>query len=315
MKLGVYLFTQSNFNPDKRFPILADRVKMFDEFGLDSLWISDGLTAGPNPDEYPHYETISLISALSQHSTKIDFGTLVSPFTLRPVSLFSKMITTLDHITKGRIIAGIGVGNASQLEDMQGIRGLPLPERIEEFENYLISLKSIFEGKSTSNENLNLSDYSANPPTYNQKGIRILVAGNGERKTLHQVAKYADMSNIGGDNKIITKKLEVLASWCDKEGRKFEDIENTTIRAIVTGSTEDQIDDDIKWYKNRFHQLGRPIPSKEQFVKDRFVGTVDQVVDQIAELTDIGINHVILTINTENTRNVLDKVYDGVRSL
>lgn len=312
MKLGIYLFSQSNFNPNKRFDTLVERVKLYENIGLDSLWVSDGLLGMADPKEYPHYETMSLISALSQHTKNINFGTLVSPYSIRPVTLYSKMMMTLDHMTKGRIIAGIGVGDANQVQDKFGIKGMTIKDRMIEFENYIISLKSLFNNEQTTNENLNITDFSPNPHSYSTRGPKLLIAGNGEKKTLQQVAKYADMSNMWGSNDILEQKLSVLASWCDKVGRKYDEIENTTMRAIVTGNNQEEINQDIKWYMNRFQELGRPPPTLEQFKKDRFVGTIEEVVDQINGVKDLGISHLILTVNTDNTRNSIQEVNDAL---
>ncbi|MHA2276005.1 MAG: LLM class flavin-dependent oxidoreductase [Candidatus Kariarchaeaceae archaeon] len=314
MKLGIYLFSQSNFSPNKRFDTLVERAKMYEDIGIDSLWISDGLIGGADPSEYPHYETMSLISALSQHTKKIIFGTLVSPYSIRSVTLYSKMIMTLDNITRGRIIAGIGVGDANQNQDRYGIKGMTLKERMEEFENYIISLKTLFRGEKATNEKLNISEYPPNPYSYSPNGPKLLIAGSGEKRTLQQVAKYADMSNIWGSNENLKHKLNVLSTWCDIVGRKFEEIENTTMRAIVTGNTQEELNRDIEWYMNRFRELGRTPPSLEQFKKDRFVGTIDEVVDQINTVEDLGISHLILTVNTDNTRNAIGKVYERLNN-
>ena len=182
MKLGIYLFSQSNFNPNKKFDLLVERVKIYDDIGIDSLWISDGLIEGIDPSKYPHYETMSLISALSQHTDRITFGTLVSPYNLRNITLYSKMMMTLDHITEGRVIAGIGVGDPTQIKDKFGFKGMSLKNRMVEFENYIISLKSLFQGKTTTNETLNLKEYLPNPYSYSPNGPKLLIAGNGERK-------------------------------------------------------------------------------------------------------------------------------------
>ena len=105
-------------------------------------------------------------------------------------------------------------------------------------------------------------------------------------------------------------KLNVLTNWCDEVGRKYENIEHTTNRAIITGRTQEEIDQDIKWYMNRFEELGRAKPDMEQFKKDRIIGTIDEVIDQISTLKDLGISHLILTVNTDNTRDSIRTVYE-----
>jgi hypothetical protein len=61
-------------------------------------------------------------------------------------------------------------------------------------------------------------------------------------------------------------------------------------------------------------ELGRAPPSLDQFKKDRFVGTIEEVIDQINSLHDLGISHVILTVNSDNTRNAIEKINNGVRN-
>ena len=124
------------------------------------------------------------------------------------------------------------------------------------------------------------------------------------------VAKYADMSNIYGSNEVIEHKLNVLAKWCDEVGRKYENIEKTAIKSIITSRTQEELDQDIKWYMNRFDELGRSKPDMDQFKTDRIIGTIDEVIDQISTLEDLGISHLILTVNTDNTRNSIRTIYE-----
>jgi alkanesulfonate monooxygenase SsuD/methylene tetrahydromethanopterin reductase-like flavin-dependent oxidoreductase (luciferase family) len=314
MKLGIYLFSQSSFNPNKRFDVLIDRVKRYDEIGIESLWISDGLFSRTDPSIYPHYETYSLIAAMSQHTTNIKFGTLVSPFRIRPVTLYSKMLMTLDQITKGRVIAGIGLGTINQIQERFGFKKMTIKEQFEEFESYIVTLKSLFKNEKATNKRLKIDGYPPNPLTYTSGGPKLLIGGGGEKKTLQLVAKYADMSNIEASNEVLEHKLNILANWCDEVGRKYEDIENTAIRAIITGQNQEEIDQDIKWYINRFEELGRPRPDMDRFKKDRLVGTVDEVIEQITTLKDLGISHLILTVNTDNTRNSIGALYEQLKN-
>ncbi len=310
MKLGIYLFSQSSFNPNKRFDVLVERVKRYEAIGIESLWISDGLFSGTDPSIYPHYETLSLIAAFSQLTTNIKFGTLVSPYSIRPVTLYSKIMMTLDHITKGRVIAGLGLGTTNQIRENFGFKRMTTKDQFEEFESYILTLKSLFNNEKATNERFNLDNYPPNPLSYTLGGPKLLIGGGGEKRTLQLVAKYADMSNIEASNEVLEHKLNVLANWCDEVGRKYEDIENTTIRAIITGRTQEEIDQDIKWYMNRFVELGRSKPDMDQFKKDRIIGTIDEITNQISTLEDLGISHLILTINTDNTRNSIGDVYD-----
>jgi len=314
MKLGIYLFSQSSFNPNKRFDVLIDRVKKYDEIGIESIWISDGLYSRTDPSIYPHYETYSLIAAFSQHTTNIKFGTLVSPYRIRSVTLYSKMMMTLDHITKGRVIAGLGLGTTNQVQERFGFKKMTIKDQMEEFENYIITLKTLFGNEEAMNKRFNIDGYPPNPLSYTSGGPKILIGGGGEKKTLQLVAKYADMSNMEASNEVLEHKLNVLADWCDKVGRKYEDIENTAIRAIITGQNQEEIDQDIKWYINRFEELGRPKPDMNQFRKDRLVGTIDEVINQISTLEDLGISHLILTVNTDNTRNSIRTVHEQLKN-
>lgn len=314
MKLGIYLFSQSSFNPNKRFDVLVDRVKRYDEIGIESLWISDGLYSRTDPSIYPHYETYSLIAAFSQLTTNIKFGTLVTPYRIRSVTLYSKMMMTLDHITKGRVIAGLGLGTTDQIQERFGYEKMTIKDQMEEFESYIVTLKSLFNNEKAINMRFKIEDYPPNPLSYTSGGPKILIGGGGEKKTLQLVAKYADMSNIEASNEVLEHKLNVLANWCDEIGRKYEDIEKTAIRAIITGQNQEEIDQDIKWYLNRFEELGRPRSDMNQFKKDRLIGTIDEVIEQISTLKDLGISHLILTVNTDNTRNSIGTLYEQLKN-
>lgn len=206
-----------------------------DDAGLDGMWVADHLLqadpfAAPEHTEMLEaYTTLGYLAARTEH---VELGTMVTGVTFREPALLIKAVTTLDVLSGGRAVLGVGAG---YLGDEARAMGLPLPptaERFDRLEETLRLAKQMWAGDATA---FNGVHYTLDRPVNSPNSIRrphppILVGGTGEKRTLPLVARYADRCNVfdipdGG--KTVRHKLAVLADRCAEVGRPYGEIEKT----------------------------------------------------------------------------------------
>lgn len=311
MKLGVYLHGSSPFYPKISIEEYIRLAVQYEVLGVHSLWFADHLIRTPDPDQSTLFEAWSLIAGLSRETKSIKFGTMVSPITFRKFGPFVKMVSTVDHLSNGRLILGLGAGWSYKEYNMFGIDFPSVNDRMNLLEETLQALVKLHQQDYVDfdGDQIQLSNAYLRPKP-KQVPLPILVGGGGEKRTLKLVAKYADYSNFGGDLDTIAHKLNVLSDHCDAVGRPRSDITATTNRAIILGNNQKEIDDSIDAYRQRFKEVGREPPSRDNFRDTRLVGTPDEVLGQVRELEEFGIELINLTVNNRRTEELLVDLFD-----
>lgn len=308
MKLGVYIHGSSPFYPKESFDEYKRLTSYYEHIGIDTLWFADHLIRTPDPNKSGIFETWSLIAGLSTITDKIKFGTMVTPITYRNIGVFAKMISTIDHMSKGRIIVGLGTGWYDKEHQMFDIDYPNLKRRFSMLEDYVKGLFELWKTNDSVNyqsDSIKLKDAYLNPQSYQQPHPPILIGGSGERKTLKLVAKYAQMSNFSGNNETLVHKLSILETHCTTIGRDFNEIIPTTNMAAIIGLTQDEVEEGVKNYRKRFAELGMQAPAKETFANNRLVGTPEDVCNRVKGLEDLGIKALNITINDVKSERYL----------
>ncbi|MCE7736680.1 MAG: LLM class flavin-dependent oxidoreductase [Candidatus Heimdallarchaeota archaeon] len=311
MKLGVYIHGSSPFHPKESFDEYKRLTKYYENIGIETLWFADHLIRTPDPNKSGLFETWSLIAGLSTITDKIKFGTMVTPITYRNIGVFAKMISTIDHMSKGRIIVGLGTGWYNKEHQMFNINYPTLKQRFVMLEDYVKGLLALWMSEDTveyQSDSIELNAAYLNPQSYQRPHPPILIGGSGEQKTLKLVAKYAQMSNFSGNNETLVHKLSILKGHCEAIGRDFNEITPTTNMAAIIGLTKDEVEEGIKNYRKRFVELGMRAPAKETFAKNRLVGTPEEVCNRVKELENLGIKAVNITINDSKSEQYLSDV-------
>ena len=213
----------------------------FDRIGVaDHLW-QHPIMGGPEADEPECYTTLAFLAA---NTSTTRLTAMVSGVHFRHPAVLIKMVTTLDVLSGGRAWLGIGSGHYEEEARGLGIPFPPLKTRFEMLEETLqISLlmwsgdEGPFEGKHYRLERpLNL------PQSLSRPHPPIMIAGDGERKTLRLVARYADACSLRPKPEI-PKKLDVLRRHCEEEGRDYEKIEKTCAFAFDVGENGEKADE------------------------------------------------------------------------
>jgi F420-dependent oxidoreductase-like protein len=249
-------------------PTLARITETADAVGFDSLWVMDHFyqIRGVGQPEEPMLEGWSALAFMAAHSKKATLGLMVGGVHYRSAGMWAKAATTLDVLSGGRAIFGIGA--AWNEEESHGL-GFPMPAlgvRFEMLEETLQICLAMWQGERGSEAAFDGPHYQAtrllnSPQAISKPHPRILIGGGGEQKTLRLVAKYADGCNIFGGPDQLTHKFAVLRERCAEIGRPFEEIERTNLQTV-----------------------------------DLSKDSVAQVVERFGTLAEVGVQHVIFNL-------------------
>lgn len=212
------------------FGRIAEVATAAEQNGFDSIWLPDHamqnqLGGGVGA---PMFEAYTLLGALAVTTRQAKLAALVSPVTFRHPSLLAKIIATLDAISGGRAVLGIGAAWDTGEHTAYGIDFPGISERQDRLEEAVQVCRSMLNQKTTSFEGKHYRVTEAqNAPRPLQSSVPIMVAGGGERRTLRTVARYGDACNVSGTPDVIRHKLEVLAGHCADAGRSPGEITTT----------------------------------------------------------------------------------------
>jgi F420-dependent oxidoreductase-like protein len=250
MRLGLHI---SNFTWPEGAPrlgaVLAEVASAADEAGFDRISVMDHLwqIAVIGPPEHEMLEAYTALGYLAGHTRRAKLLTLVTGVVYREPGLLAKAVTTLDVLSGGR--AMLGIGAAWNADESHGL-GLPFPptaERFERLEEALRICRQMFHGDETPfrGRHYRLDRPLNSPQPLSRPHPPILIGGGGEKKTLRLVAQYADACNLfaGPD---VERKLDVLRGHCADVGRDYDDIEKTVLYNFAIGENGERVDETIE---------------------------------------------------------------------
>lgn len=209
--------------------------------GWDSLWIDDHLLADEGDPTDPKLEGWATLAALAVETRSIRLGLLVAANTFRTPGLTAKLATTIDHLSGGRAVLGIGGGWFEREHEAFGIDfGAGFGERLDRLDEAVGLIRRLLDGEVVTHDGpvYAMRDAVCRPRPV-QERLPILIGGSGPTKTLRTTARYADIWNGYGSPDRVAAVSETLRERCSEAGRPFEDIERTvTIHAVVRDSVE-----------------------------------------------------------------------------
>ena len=289
-RYGVQLPNFSGFDPVHLFEHVAGLATGAEAAGFDSVWVMDHYFQLPplgGPDQ-PMLEAYTLLGALAARTDRVQLGTLVTGVTYRNPGILAKIVTTLDVISKGRAI--LGIGGAWYEAEHQGL-GIEYPSdrvRLDMLEEAVQVCRALFTGDDVSFTGTYFQlDHARNLPRPVQAGgPRIMIGGGGEKRTLRLVAKYADQCNVTGDAATLAHKIEVLHRHCGEVGRDPAEIGVTWMAPLIlTTSAENTTE--VR------DMLSASAPAEE--VAGFIVGQPDEVPGLLAGHLDAGADEVIFS--------------------
>ena len=281
-RLGILLWSQGTGWDE--FERAAVKV---DELGYDHLWTWDHLYAIFGDPYQPIFEGHATLAAWAKVTTRTRIGLLVGANTFRNPGLVAKLVTTLDHISRGRAILGIGGAWFETEHTEYGIDfGASPGTRLTWMDEAAGAMRDLLDGKlvtSPPEGRYRFRDLRMVPGPV-QEHLPIMIGGSGERKTLRSVARHADMWNAMGGVEKLRHKISVLRVHCESVGRDFGEIELTCGCKPIIRSTEAEA---RRVWEAQMEHNRTPMADVEND-STFWVGTPEQVAQQMIERRELG---------------------------
>jgi len=231
IRFGAQLWSQQTGWPEFRDAALAAEAN-----GWDSVWTWDHLLAIFGPWEQPIFEGWSVLAALGAVTKSVRLGLMVGANTFRNPGLTAKLATTLDHVSGGRAVLGIGGAWFEREHEAFGIPdwGSGFGERLDRLDESVMLMRRLLDGERFSHAGrfYTLTDALCEPRPV-QAHLPILIGGSGPRKTLRTTAMRADAWNTAGTIEEVRARVEILDQHCADVGRDRSEIELTISFPIV----------------------------------------------------------------------------------
>ena len=297
IRLGLQLpiFSYPDLPDDRLFGRLADVVTAAEASGFDACLLMDHVQqiGGVGRPEDPILEPYTLLGALATRTSRIRLGTLVTGVVYRNPALLAKMVTTLDVISSGRAMLGIGAAWYQDEATRYGYEWPAAGERLDRLEDALRICRAMFtqERATVDGRYHRVRDALNNPRPIQPGGPKILVGGGGERRTLKLAAQYADGFNIFDSLDAIRRKLPIVAQHCRDAGREPSEIAKTRLSMLCLAPTAAEAERQLEETLSRL-----PSPLPRQQLRSLFIaGDPDAVRRQVQEHLDAGLDGLIVS--------------------
>jgi F420-dependent oxidoreductase-like protein len=293
MRFGLQI---PNFTNDESPGVLFDGVVAMataaEEAGYHSVWVMDHLYQLPpmgGPGQ-PMLDAYTLLGALATQTSRVRLGTMVTGVTYRNPAHLAKIVTTLDVISAGRAILGIGAAWYDVEHEGLGFDFPPAGERLDRLEEALQICRAMFTEQAPTFDGRYYRIHQAEnvPRPVQPGGPTILVGGGGEKRTLHLVARYADMCNLFGDAPEIAHKVNVLRRHCQSLGRDPSEVTVSRLSTLVLTAS----DEETEATRDFLRQATGQDPAGSD------IGTPDQLVARVEELAGAGVQYFVFNMPT-----------------
>lgn len=309
LRLGILPWSQGT-----DWPELEQVARRVDELGYDHLWSWDHLHAIFGEPQQPIFEGWLTLAAWAKVTSRARLGLLVGANTFRNPGLVAKSVTTLDHMSDGRAILGLG-GAWFEYEHMRhGIDfGSGFGQRLDRLDEAVGAVRTVLDGGSVTSPDDGWYDFQdlRQEPLPLQSHLPLMIGGSGERKTLRTVARYADMWNAMGPTDVLRRKVEVLERHCAEVGRDPREIERTLGCKPIIRDSESEA---RRVWRALMERNLTPMANVEK--DDTFwPGTPEQVAERIGAARELGFDTVIAEIPAPYDSETLERLIGEVKPL
>jgi F420-dependent oxidoreductase-like protein len=284
--------------PESLFERVVESATAAEDAGFESVWVMDHFfqlpaLGGPTQNMLESY---TLLGGLAARTRRVKLGALVTGVTYRNPAHLAKIVTTLDIVSGGRAILGIGAAWYDVEHEGLGFDFPPAPERLSRLEEAVQICRAMFTQESPTFEGRYYRTHEAwnLPRPLQPGGPPILIGGGGERRTLNLVARYADMCNITGDAAMISHKVGVLRAHCESVGRDPAEVTVSRLSTLVLTADADETDAT----RGFLHQVAGEDAAAFN------VGTADELVAQVEELAGAGVEYCIFNMPISTVESV-----------
>ena len=287
VKLGLLLWNQAT-----DWPAYESAARRIDELGYDHLWAWDHLYAIFGDPYQPIFEGWMSLAAWAKVTKQIRLGLLVGANTFRNPGLTAKLAATLDHISDGRAILGLGAAWMEPEHREHGMEfGRSPGQRLDWLEEAVDACRRLLDGETVTSppDGRYRLDGLRHAPRPLQEHLPIMIGGSGERKTLRTVARHADMWNGMGALDTMRHKVEVLRRHCEDVGRDPSEIEFTLGCKPIIRSSESEA---RALFEAQMAHNRTPLENVEN---DRtfWIGTPEQLAETMRSYRELGFDTFI----------------------
>ena len=265
------------------FPTVIAQAQEAEAAGFDTVFVMDHFYQLPmlgTPDQ-PMLEAYTTLGALATATERVQLGTLVTGNTYRNPTLLAKEITTLDVISQGRAILGIGTGWFELEHDQLGFEFGTFTDRFNRLDEALQIILPMLKGERPTFSGKYYRTESAMAEPRYRDHIPLMIGGSGEKKTIPLAARHFDHLNVIAGFDELAAKVKVVKERCEEIGRDPATLETST---LVTAMVDENITPDL-------------IP--EEMSQRMVAGSAEQVAEQIkTKVLDAGIDGVIMNMPT-----------------
>jgi alkanesulfonate monooxygenase SsuD/methylene tetrahydromethanopterin reductase-like flavin-dependent oxidoreductase (luciferase family) len=298
VKFGLQLWSQQTDWPSFRDAALAAEAN-----GWDSVWTWDHLLAIFGPWEQPIFEGWTALAALGPITTRVRLGLMVGANTFRNPGLTAKLATTLDHVSNGRAVLGIGAAWFDREHDAFGIDfGKSPGERLDWLDEAVMLLRRLLDGERVDHDGPRYRMHDALcEPRPIQAHLPILVGGSGRKKTLRTVAQRADAWNTSGSFEEVQDALATLERHCAAVGRDPATLEKTVSFHII-------LRDDPVAAEARTRDLLRANGVAIDDFGGYVAGTPAQVAETLEPYRDLGFETFIVRMPAPYDQETIERI-------
>lgn len=265
--------------PAQPWAEVASLAQHAEQTGWDGIWYADHFMPNAEDTTTPWPEAWTTLAALAACVPRLRIGTLVSGNTYRHPAVLAKMAATLDHISGGRAVLGLGAGWQENEHQQYGIPFHTLAERLARLDEACQVIRALFtQPVANFDGRFYQLDQATLEPKPVQQPLPLLIGGGGEKVTLKITARYADEWNVWGTVDTLRHKMEILDSHCSEVGRNPADIQRSAVALLFMSDDET--------YLERMRSAGVERPS--------IIGGVSEVKDIVAEYEAIGVDELIV---------------------
>ncbi len=304
---GLHLvsYTHPDVPPAQLFDRIVEQAKAAEESGFRLVTVMDHLyqIGGVGAVDEPMLEGWSTLAALARETSRVRLGTLVTGVTYRNPALLAKLAATLDTISGGRALLGLGAAWNEVEHAGYGYEFPPIRERMDRLEEALTIIRAMFDEARPSFQGTyyRIEEALNVPRPVQSGGPKVLVGGGGEKRTLKIAARFADMTHwfpLGFE--VLQRKTEILAGYCEVIGRDPAAIERTMAAPVLVAGTEAEA----------VSMLDHVPPERRAHV---WAGTPEQAANELKPYLDAGFTGFTFNNSIYRTTDQIDVLVDLLR--
>lgn len=296
-RFGVQLPTSESFGimtaePEERCETVFQMAQKAEELEFDSVWVADHISAREGESGVPSgiessdgnnafwFECWSMMAGLARETRRVQLGQMATAIPFREPTMLAKIVATVDHMCRGRLIVGVGAGYIESEHTPYGFKWYPkASQRIYRMREAVEVMRAMWAEDSPTfrGEYYAIEDAVNWPKPWQRPGPPVWITGGGEKLTLRAVAELGDGCNVFGGPDTVARKLEILRGHCDAVGRDYNSITKSAMANLT-------ITDGAAQVPRRYGS---------------FAGTRTEVIDRIVGLVEAGVEHLIIGLYKE----------------